>query len=181
MGVLKLKQKGMSASMKPIKNLIVTMKWTTAADFDLSAVYKTKWGDYGIAYFGELGSLNTFPYIELSGDEGVGDTGGDNEEVLRISKLDDMDYVWIMCWDYTMVQKGKPARFKNSDILLIIEDDEGMRYEVPLDTGNFGNTAVIATIDNSSGTPMLINESKVGTLKGLNDLAQLLDVIGVEH
>ena len=31
-------------------------------------------------YFGDLGDLNEFPYIQLSGDEGQGDAGGDNDD-----------------------------------------------------------------------------------------------------
>ena len=39
---------------------------------------------------GTLGNLNGFPFIQLSGDAGVGAKGGDNEETLRIAKLDDL-------------------------------------------------------------------------------------------
>ena len=37
--------------------------------------------------------------MSLSGDAGVGDTGGDNEETMRIVRLDDMKKVWIFCWE----------------------------------------------------------------------------------
>jgi len=45
------------------------------------AFYKTKDGRTGGVYSdnyagGSLGDLNGFPYIELSGDEGVGAAGG---------------------------------------------------------------------------------------------------------
>jgi tellurite resistance protein TerA len=41
-----------------------------------------------------------------------------------------------------------------------------------------GNVALIATIDNSSPVgATLINSSKAGTLKGLNNLNQLIDII----
>lgn len=174
---MELKQKGSEAFIA-IKQLMVSMKWTTAADFDLAAAYEGKDGKIGLVYFGELGDLNNFPFLQLSGDEGVGDSGGDNEETMRITKLDDMKFVWILCWDYGMVQNGQGARFKDSDITLTIMDDAGKSTSVAIDSGDLGNVCCIATIDNVS--PMgakLINASKTGTLKGLKNLDQLMTVI----
>src|SRR5210317_1849548 len=102
-----LKQKGTEANVGGFKQLMVSMKWTTAADFDLAAAYESKDGKQGLVYFGDLGDMNEFPYMQLSKDEGVGDKGGDNEETMRITRLDDMNYVWILCWDYGMVQSGQ--------------------------------------------------------------------------
>jgi uncharacterized protein involved in tellurium resistance len=174
---MELKQKGAEGYIA-IKQLMVTMKWTTAADFDLAAVYEAKDGRNGIIYFGDLGDMNNFPYMQLSGDEGVGDKGGDNEESMRITRLDDIKYVWIFCWDYGMVQNGSAARFKDSDIVLSIIDNTGKSIAVSIDTGEMGNVCCIATIDNSNPLgAKLINSSKVGTLKGLQRLEQLLEVL----
>lgn len=173
-----LKQKGSSASVGGFKQLMVTMKWSTAADFDLAVAYEDKSGKHGLIYFGELGDLNAFPFMQLSGDEGVGDSGGEKEEIMRITKLDDMKYVWLLCWDYGKVQDGAGARFKDSDISLTVMDDRGQSHKVTLDTGDLGNVALLATIDNSSPIgASLINSSKAGTLKGLRSLQQLIDII----
>jgi tellurite resistance protein TerA len=175
---MELKQKGSQANVGGFKQLLVTMKWSTAADFDLAAVYEDKQGKQGIVYFGELGDLNVFPFMQLSGDEGVGDSGGQKEESMRIAKLDDMKYVWILCWDYGKIQSASPARFKDSDVRLTLLDDKGKSYDVTLDTGEMGNVALLATIDNSSPVgAALINSSKAGTLKGLTNLNQLIDII----
>lgn len=175
---MELKQKGSQANVGGFKQLLVTMKWSTAADFDLAAVYEGKDGKQGLIYFGELGDLNVFPFMQLSGDEGVGDSGGQKEESMRISKLDEIKYVWIMCWDYGKIQTGSPARFKGSDVLLSLLDDKGKTFNVTLDTGEMGNVVLIATIDNSSPVgASLINSSKAGTLKGLTNLQQLLDIV----
>jgi uncharacterized protein involved in tellurium resistance len=175
---MELKQKGTQANVGGFKQMMVSMKWTTAADFDLAAVFEDKTGKQGIVYFGELGDLNKFPYMQLSGDEGVNDKDGEKEESMRIAKLEDMKYVWITCWDYGKIQTGAPARFKDSDVSLSLIDDKGKTYHVTLDTGDMGNVALIATIDNSSPVgATLINSSKAGTLKGLNNLNQLFDII----
>ncbi|MCP4700110.1 MAG: hypothetical protein GY862_25145 [Gammaproteobacteria bacterium] len=174
---MELKQKGAEGYIA-IKQLMVSMKWTTAADFDLAAVYEGKDEKKGIVYFGDLGDLNAFPYMQLSGDEGVGDKGGDNEESMRIVQLDQMKTLWIFCWDYGMVQSGSAARFKDSDITLSITDNTGKSVSVDIDAGDMGNVCCIATIDNSN--PMgakLINTSKIGTLKGLTQLEQLLEIV----
>ncbi len=173
-----LKQKGTEANVGGFKQLMVSMKWSTAADFDLAAVYEGKDGKQGLVYFGELGDLNTFPFMQLSGDEGVGDKGGEKEETMRIANLNSMKYVWILCWDYGKVQDGAPARFKESDVTLAVIDDKGTSHNVKLDTGDIGNVALIATIDNTSPIgAKLINSSKAGTLKGLKKLQQLIDII----
>ena len=175
---MELKQKGSEANVGGFKQLMVSMKWTTAADFDLAAAYEDKSGKQGLIYFGELGDLNAFPFMQLSGDEGVGDAGGDNEETMRITKLDDMKYVWLLCWDYGKVQDGAAARFKDSDVKLSVMDDSGTTHNVDLDTGDMGNVALVATIDNSSPIgAKLVNSSKAGTLKGLKNLQQLVDII----
>jgi len=175
---MELKQKGQEANVGGLKQLMVSMKWTTGADFDLAAAYEGKDGKQGLVYFGELGDLNAFPFMQLSGDEGVGDKGGDKEETMRIAKLDDMKYVWLMCWDYGKVKEGQAARFKDSDVTLTVMDDKGTTHAVTLNTGDMGNIAVIATIDNSSPIgAKLINSSKAGTLKGLKKLQDLMDII----
>ena len=175
---MELVQKGAEANVGGFKQLMVSMKWTTAADFDLAAAYEGKDGKQGLVYFGEKGDLNAFPFMQLSGDEGVGDSGGDNEETMRITKLDDMKYVWLLCWDYGQVKDGTPARFKDSDVSLSVMDDKGTAHNVTLDTGTLGNVAVLATIDNSSPIgAKVINTSKAGTLKGMKNLQDLIDII----
>lgn len=175
---MELKQKGDEANVGGFKQLMVTMKWTTAADFDLAAAYETKEGKTGLVYFGEMGDLNAFPFMQLSGDEGVGDKGGDNEEIMRITKMDDMKYIWLMCWDYGKVKDGAAARFKDSDVIISVMDDTGTGHDVTLDTGDMGNIALVATIDNTSPIgAKLANTSKAGVLKGLNKLQDLMDII----
>ena len=175
---MELAQKGQQAELGAIKQFMVSLKWTTAADFDLAAAYESKDGKTGLVYFGEKGDLNAFPFMQLSGDEGVGDAGGDNEETMRVMKLDDMKYVWILCWDYGAVQNGTPARFAGSDASVSLMDDAGANHKVTLDTGDTGNACVMATIDNSSAMGgKFVNTSKAGTLKGLKNLDQLMAII----
>lgn len=177
---MQLAQKGSEAQLGGMKQFVVTLKWTTAADFDLAAGYESKSGQRGLVYFGDMGDLNAFPFMQLSGDEGVGDSGGSNEETLRVTKLDDLSSIWLLCWDYGAVQKGEPARFAGSDASLTVMDDSGTHHEVELATGDVGNVCVIATIDNTS--PMgakLINTSNAGTLKGLDTLDRLLEAVAV--
>jgi uncharacterized protein involved in tellurium resistance len=161
-----------------VKQLTVSMKWTTAADFDLAAAYETKEGKRSLVYFGDLGNLETFPYIRLSKDDGIGDTSGDHEEILQINRLYGMNYVWLFCWDYGRVQEGKSARFKDSDVNLTITDNLGSNVTVEIDTGERGNVYYMASIDNTNPTgATLINTSLAGTLKGLKTLEQLIALV----
>jgi len=58
------------------KYLMATLKWTAAVDLDLMAFYQAKNGRAGGIFSGNYtgvstGSLNEFPFIELSGDAGA--------------------------------------------------------------------------------------------------------------
>ncbi|HUS89588.1 MAG TPA: hypothetical protein VMW91_09525 [Desulfosporosinus sp.] len=166
-------QKGQEVNVATLKQLIATMKWTSAVDFDLAAAYEAKSGDRGMVYFGAKGDLNAMPFMSLDQDAGVGDTGGDNEENLRITSLSDMKKVHLICWDYKAVQKGTPARFAGSDLTITLTNDKGEAHVVTCDAGDVGNVVVIATIDNTSPIgAKLINTSKAGTLKGLKNSEQ---------
>ena len=109
-----------------------------------------------------MGALNNFPFIQLSGDAGVGATGGMNEEVLRITKLDDMAEVYICTVNFSDAVKNKSAFFSSYDGHVFLVDDKGESVAVPLDSRDSGTVAVIAKIDNSGFMgAKLVNENRV--------------------
>ena len=175
---MRLKQKGQDTLIS-LKDLTINMRWSTAADFDLAVIYKTKADEKGIVYFGDLGKLEEFPHIQLDKDAGVDDEQGAKQETLRIKHLDNMKYVWLFCWDYGMVKIGQTARFTGSDVNLSLVDLEGNQNIVELDEAvEDGNVCCIATIDNTSPTgAMLINISRSATLHKLQTLNQLFEVV----
>ena len=166
-----------------VKQLMVTLRWTKSVDLDLMAFYKAKDGRPGGVFSdgypgGTLGSLNSFPFIELSGDEGVGGKGGDNQEVLRITKLDELAELYIVTLNYTDAADKKITAFNDYDGSIIVMNDKGEAVEVPLNSADKGQVAVICKIDNTS--PMgakLINLNQimelgafVSTIPGANAL-----------
>lgn len=177
-----LKNKGEEAYIS-VKQLMVTLKWTTSVDLDLMVFYKTKDGKTGGVFSdnypgGSMGALNAFPFIQLSGDAGVGAKGGENEEVVRITKLDDMAEVYIVTLNYTDASAKKDVAFNAYDGGIVIMDDKGESVGVPLNSSEKGHVAIIAKIDNTS--PMgakLINENRImdlgtfaSTIPGANAL-----------
>ncbi len=161
-----LKRKGEEAYVS-IKQLMATLKWTTPVDLDLMAFYKTKDGRVGGIFSdnyagGSMGSLNSFPFIQLSGDEGVGATGGENEESLRITKLDDMAELYICTINFTDASQGKGSTFSQYDAQVTVMDEKGEAVEVPLDSNQPGTVAVIAKVDNSGFMgAKLTNENRI--------------------
>ncbi len=161
-----LKTKGEEAYI-PVKQLMVTLKWTADVDLDLMAFYKAKDGRTGGVFSdnypgGAMGSLNSFPYMQLSGDAGVGAVGGDNEEVLRITKLDDLEELYICTLNYTDATQKKESSFSEYDGGVVVTDSKGESVAVPLDSTEKGHVAIIAKIDNSNpiGAKM-INENRI--------------------
>ncbi|MBF0345380.1 MAG: stress response protein [Nitrospirae bacterium] len=161
-----LKKKGEEAYLS-LKQLRVTLKWSAAVDLDLMAFYKTKDGRVGGVFSdnyagGSMGSLNAFPYIALSADAGVGSKGGDNEEEIRVTKLDDMVEVYICTINFTDASKNKSSTFSSYDGHVQIVDDKGESVAVPLDATQQGTIAVIAKIDNAGFMgAKLINENRI--------------------
>ncbi len=165
-------------SLLDTKQLTASLKWTTAADFDLAAVYESKEGKRGLIYFGELGQLDAFPYIRLHKDAGIDDTKGVKTEKLSINNLDVMNSISFFCWDYSMVQEGKTARFKDSDISLKITDDSEKHTSLQIDTSENGNVCYFASIDNTDPKGAKLNTTQVtGTLQGLKTIEQLMALV----
>ncbi|QTA80999.1 Uncharacterized protein dnl_33180 [Desulfonema limicola] len=164
-----LKQKGEEAFV-PVKQLMVQLKWTQNVDLDIMAFYKAKDGRTGGVFSdqfpgGDKGDLNAFPFIQLDQDAGVGATGGENEETLRITKLDDMTEVYICTLNYTDASAGKEVSFADYDGRVMVMDDSGSSFEVPLDSTDKGHVVVIAKIDTSNPIGgKLINENRVMAL-----------------
>ncbi|MBF0606856.1 MAG: stress response protein [Candidatus Magnetobacterium sp. LHC-1] len=161
-----LKKKGEEAYLS-LKQLKVTLKWSAAVDLDLMAFYKSKDGRVGGVFSdnyagGSMGELNSFPFIALSADAGVGSKGGDNEEELRITRLDDMAEVYICTINFTDASKNKSSTFSNYDGHVQIVDDKGESVAVPLNSTQPGTVAVIARIDNSGFMgAKLVNENHI--------------------
>lgn len=177
-----LNTKGSSAMLEGgFKQLVCDMTWSTAADFDLAALIEKKDGTQDMCYFGKLGDLNAFPHMKLSGDAGVGDSvdGEGNKETLVIAKMaDEVEAVHLVCWDYGMVQSGNAARFKDGNLHVKIRDDKNVEHDVTYDSGEMGNVAVIATISRGIGDTLnLTNSAACGTLKGLQNAKQILDIV----
>gem|GEM_PF-380901 len=159
-----------------VKQLTASLKWTTAADFDLAAVYESKDDKRGLIYFGELGKQDAFPYIRLGKDAGIGDTSGYKTEEMIVNNLDMMKSLWFFCWDYGMVQEGKKARFKESDVSLTISDDSGNHTSIEIETG--GNVCYLANIDNTHPKGAKLTNTRVaGTLQGLKSIEQLMALV----
>ncbi len=136
---MELKQKGTKADIGAFKQMKVSLTWSSAVDLDLMAFYRTGDGRTGGVYSdnyagGILGDLNQFPFIELSGDEGVGAVGGDNSEEMRIVRLDDFEELYICALNFTDASSGTDKVFANYDAKVNVVTDRGESHTVVLDS-----------------------------------------------
>lgn len=146
---MELKQKGANAAIGAFKHLKVSLIWTSPVDLDLMAFYKTKDGKVGGVYSdnyadGSFGSLNQFPFIQLSGDEGVGAVGGDNREELRIIKLDDFEELHIVAVNFTDALSGSNKVFAEYDAQVEVVTDQGEKHTVVLDSRQQGSSVSLS-------------------------------------
>lgn len=150
-----LPSKGATAQINAVKMLKAVLTWNEPKDFDLFAIAVDKNKKPTMIYFDEKkrGDKNVFPFIALSGDEGISDTvktGGNKEELVIAKIADEIDAIYLGCWDYGAAQKSQPARFGTDFKMAIISVGEQAtdNLEAVLDTaGNAtANGVVIASI-----------------------------------
>ncbi|MBT9142532.1 MAG: hypothetical protein DDT29_00926 [Dehalococcoidia bacterium] len=163
---MELKQKGANVMIGGFKQLRVALVWTSAVDLDLMAFYKTKDGRVGGVYSdnyagGSLGDLNRFPFMQLSGDEGVGGVGGGNREELRITKLDDFEELYIVALNFTAASSGSDKVFANYDARVEVVTDKGDSHSVALDSRQSGSVAVLCKFTSGFLGTSLVNNSDV--------------------
>ncbi len=166
-----LKQKGADAVIGNFKQMKVSLIWTAEVDLDLMAFYKTKDGRTGGIYSdnyagGSLGDLNAFPFVQLSGDEGVGAGGGSKREELRVARLDDFEELHICALNFTDASTGQNRVFADYDASVEVVTDKGETHVVTLDSKTPGAVAVICTFKSSFMGASIANSSDV---MGLED------------
>ncbi len=167
---MELKQKGTKADIGAFKQINVSLVWNAAVDLDLMAFYRTRDGRTGGIYSdnyqgGSLGALDAFPYIQLSGDAGVGGVGGDNREEMRIAKIDDFEEVYICALNFTDAAAGESHVFADYDARIEVTTDRGENHSVPLDAAQPGSVAVICRLSSGFIASELVNDSRVMTLE----------------
>lgn len=163
---MQLKQKGSSAQVGAFEQLKVSLIWTSAVDLDLMAFYKTKTGQVGGVYSdnyagGSLGNLNSFPFMQLSGDEGVGAKGGDNREEMRIINLDQIEDLYICAINFTDASQGSNKVFADYDARVEVATDRGDTHVVSLDSRTPGPVAVLCKFKSGFMGAELVNDSSV--------------------
>lgn len=168
-GTMELKQKGATADIGAFKQMKVSLIWSSAVDLDLMAFYKTKDGTVGGVYSdnyagGSLGDLNQFPFIQLSGDEGVGAVAGDNREEMRIIRLDDFEELYICALNFTDASSGTNNLFADYDARVEVVTDRGENHSVALDSQQPGQVAVICKFTSGVISNALVNDSDVLSL-----------------
>lgn len=161
-----IKRKGEEALIGDFKQLIVKLIWTSAVDLDLMAFYRMEDGRVGGVYStnydgGSLGSLNAFPFMQLSGDAGVGATGGDNEEVLRIVKLDGVAELFVVAINFTDAAGKTNKPFANYDARVEVQTDKGEKHTVRLDSREPGPVSILCHFSTNFMGAKLTNDSKV--------------------
>lgn len=167
---MELKQKGAKADIGAFNKLDISLIWTSAVDLDLMAFYKTKDGKTGGVYSenylgGSLGNLQQFPFIQLSGDAGVGASGGDNRENMVITRLDDFEELFICAVNFTDASTGANKVFANYDASVRVMTDKGESHNVVLDSNLPGTIAVICKLTSGFIASELINDSQVMSLE----------------
>lgn len=185
---LELKSKDQSANVElsgsAVSQILVDLAWKTAVDLDLMAFIEKKDGTQFALYSDALsqdkatmGDLNAFPFMTLSGDEGIGDkidTGTENQETIKCTKIDDsVAKIDIVALNYKAAsEKDTNATFNGLDaavkMTIVDKNNACDQVDVPLSATEAGVAAHICTIDNSSPIgAQIVNKSAVYDLAGL--------------
>ena len=164
-----LSKGGSEEAYVEVKQAIVALEWTSDVDFALLALFKAKDGRTGGVWTKEItgspanaqGDLNSFPFINLDQDAGVGATGGDNIETMRIAKLDDMQEVHFLCLNFTNAAGGAADTFSQYNGRVTLKQDNGEGFEVPLESTEAGHLVHVCTLELRIIGPKLKRVDKV--------------------
>ena len=170
---LVLKDKGASANLPTLKQARATLAWKSNVDLDLMLFGKKKDGtDFSVftkLLGGNQGDLNSFPFIQLDDDAGVGASAGSKEENITIAQIDpSIDELHIVCLNYTDASKGNVASFSKYDATINIINDKGeCLVQGQLNDTATGIAAHLCTIKNGAIGAQFINQNKVYDAVGL--------------
>ncbi len=170
-----LKKKGDSADVASFTKMKVELSWKLqrnkdnelGPDFDLMAFYKARDGRVGGVCSelynnnrSDMGYIDKFPFMELDKDDKADDSSQEGEEaneLLKISKIDDFEEVFICVINYDDAVENIPEVFGKYSGYVTVQSDGGDNFEVPLDSNETGHVAVICKIIFHNGKPRLIN------------------------
>lgn len=144
-----------------MSSIRVKLSWTAGVDLDLHAWYRTRAGKNGHIYFASKGSQREAPFIHLDEDAGVGNSAGDNEENLVITKLDHLERVVIatnIFRFFSFLHQGDNYAKYDGKVLVAVDGQAGI--EVPLSSDTPGKWCVIAEIDNRGPEPRVVNVNR---------------------
>ena len=164
---MELIAKGQSATIPLSQGLQATLFWKTEVDFDLHVQYQSRprtekklFGgeksvpsETGHVYFADKGSKNSFPYISLDKDSGIGGdvAAGGNEENIHFMDLDKHDYILIYVNNFS-----NNTRFSKYDAKITLKDSRGNELiQVQVNSNEPGRNCVIAIVDNTGSQPVL--------------------------
>lgn len=166
---LTLATKGDQAAIA-VNKLKVILQWHAPVDLDLMAFYRAKDGRIGGVFSnnypgGNLGSINVFPFIQLSADAGVDQQDEAHQEELIIERLSDLVELYICTLNYTDAAEQRSTAFADYDGGVTVTDNTGHSIIVPLNASQKGHVAIIAKIiQDATGKAILKNENLILTL-----------------
>ena len=140
------------------------LKWNAEVDLDIHAFYRNKDGSKdGHVSFGSKGSNKKPPYIYLDKDMGVGNVGGDNQEIITIGTLAHVDSILIATNIFRILGfLAEDENFGKYDGNIKLITSKSNEIAVPLTSSTPGRWCVIALIDNSDPySPIVTNINKV--------------------
>ncbi len=140
------------------------LQWNAEVDLDIHAFYRPKGGGKdGHVSFQDKGNKKKSPYIHLDKDMGVGNVGGDNQEIITIGTLANVDSILIATNIFRVFGfLSEDDNFGKYDGKIKLITSASNEIDVPLTSKKSGRWCVIALIDNSDPySPIVTNINKV--------------------
>jgi len=168
-------------SNEKLNNIVASLMWEKNDDLDLMVFYKTKEGDEGSVYSGDIpggdfGNLDEFPYISC-GDGGVDD---ESETVLSYEKmymkdLSSFEEIFFVVTNYSDLVLKKQINFNEYKGVMKIapkyaDTDIQKRYVLRLSSEEKGDVLVLGSISAEDGFLLVKNINKVLTLEQFSEI-----------
>lgn len=149
-----LSEKNEKIQTPAIENLTIKLKWFKEIDFDLAALYLLKNGEKGLIYFSNKGDVTKKPFINLNVDAMY---KKENEEILTIGKLNEIEELYLICWDFTGL--GGTGAFSGASTSITMIDSNKNSVIVNLKSAVGFDAACIAKVYSHNNQYIIENKS----------------------
>lgn len=157
-----------------LKYLKASLMWSKEDSLDLTLLYKTKKGSYGVVSSEETGELDSFPFIAHDGGGVEEEDPSISYETLYLKDLSSFDEVSFIITNFSKLNMKKKINFNSYKSILKLsakygDVDKESRFILNLNSEVEGDYLVLGKVTIQEGQFLLKNINEVMSSKAFEE------------